>query len=73
MCIPNLFFSLRTILNSGINQSALIITTSKALIYSASENEGGDEKVEDDKCMSHLCYQITASGSCIYLLGQNFL
>lgn len=68
VCISNLFFSLRTILNSGINQSALIITTSKALIYSASENEGGDEEVEDDKHMSHSHYQIPTSGSYVYML-----
>lgn len=69
VCILNMFFSLRTILNSGINQSALIITISKALIYAASENEGDDEGVEDEKRMPHSLYQTSASANCRCLLG----
>lgn len=69
VCISNMFFSLRTILNSGINQSALIITISKALIYAASENEGDDEGVEDEKHMPHSLYQTSTSASYRCLLG----
>lgn len=47
-----MFFSLRAILISGINQGTLIISINKTLIYPASEIKEDDERVEDGECLS---------------------
>lgn len=49
--ISNIFFLVRKILISGINQNTLNISTSKAWIYCASENEGDHEGLEAGKCL----------------------